>query len=165
MKSSEQKLRVRKQHTCRRDDQNKFADFETVLGHSKQLFFPCDISKKGFKLDDCTFDLRDFSHSTLPREFTVGEIYRQEKHSGILRFYVITMAAQDLSALLPNSHVVMAEVGSKKRKRNAFDISNAFPELYLCNTVEIPETILEVQRMVRVLTSGHKCLLSLSTIH
>ena len=118
---------------------DKSADFETLLGHSKQLFFPCDISKKGLKFDDCTFDLRDFSQSALPRELNVGEIYRQEKPTGILRFHVITMAAQDVSGLLSNSDVEMAEVGSKKRKRNAFDISNAFPELGL----EIPETILE----------------------
>ena len=118
---------------------DKSADFETLLGHSKQLFFPCGISKKGLKLDDCKFDLRDFSQSALPREFTVGEIYRQEKPTGILRFYVITMAAEDVSGLLPNSDMEMSEVGSKKRKRNAFDISNAFPELGL----EIPETILE----------------------
>ena len=77
----------------------KSADFGTLLGHSKQLFFPCGISKKGLKLDNCPFDQREFNQSALPREFTVGEIYRQEKHSGILCFYVITMAAQDLSAL------------------------------------------------------------------
>ena len=106
---------------------DKSADFETVLEHSKQLFLPCDISKKGLMLDDCTFDLRDFSQSALPREFTVGKIYRQEKPTDILRVYVITMAAQDVSGLLPNTDVKMAEIGSKKRKRNAFDTSNACP--------------------------------------
>ena len=122
---------------------DKSADFETLLEHSKQLFLPCDISKKGLKLDNCTFDLRDFSQSALPREFTVGKIYRQEKPTDILRVYVITMAAQDVSGLLPNSDVKMAEIGSKKRKRNAFDTYNACPELGLCNTVDILDTILE----------------------
>ena len=75
----------------RKLDVSKEANPQTLLESTTNLFFRDGISKKGLKLKYCSeCCLKDFSHCPLKTDTTVGDLYRQEKPNGILRFYLHT---------------------------------------------------------------------------
>lgn len=67
----------------------KNTSVEELMRIGKDLFFPKGVSSKG-PAASYTFEMRDFSQTTIPFSITVNELYEQSKLR-MLRLYICTM--------------------------------------------------------------------------
>lgn len=67
----------------------KNTSVEELMTMGKDLFFPKGISSKG-PTESYTFEMRDFSQTTMPFNITVNELYEQSKLR-MLRLYLCSM--------------------------------------------------------------------------
>ncbi|XP_061757346.1 uncharacterized protein LOC133553306 isoform X2 [Nerophis ophidion] len=120
-------VRTRKGGGSRNLSVQKSVTMGEVLETGKCLFFANGHSSKGL-IEDFEFDICDYSHSPVPREVTVGQLYEQTKLK-MLRVYTATKPNNILLLSDESSDMEPTQKTPLKRRETISQSRSATPEM------------------------------------
>ena len=63
---------------------------DALIEEGKNMYFPSGFSRNQLDASLCKFDIYDFSHSPVPKDQTVGELYESTGMLSGLRYFLVT---------------------------------------------------------------------------